>query len=268
MKRKIVRALALLCAAALCTALLPATALAQDFYGKGNVLIAVDMGPYAENDEAGYPEGTLGTLQWGEGAPTGVSTRPAFRPRAFAVPDDVTLPRAPDYAIETVYTVGQRVFFPFFGSDELSDENLQWFSADALPPELFDAHGAPRFLLRREHIRTENGVTQYRLPFWEPEDGTVQPCVDFPEIECVAATEHSTVWQYTGTVYSTRTGFDPDEYVGTVNLTAAEIRFFIDTCDEAYTVQSRIYGDPRWEDRRGDRDEAAQILTNCAGKTA
>ena len=46
-KRKFVRALALLCAAALCAALLPAAALAQDFYGEGNVLIAVDMGAYA-----------------------------------------------------------------------------------------------------------------------------------------------------------------------------------------------------------------------------
>ena len=29
------------------------TAKAQDFYGEGNVLIAVDMGPYAENVEIG-----------------------------------------------------------------------------------------------------------------------------------------------------------------------------------------------------------------------
>ena len=38
---------------ALCFSLLPVTALAQDFYGEGNVLIAVDMGPYAENVEIG-----------------------------------------------------------------------------------------------------------------------------------------------------------------------------------------------------------------------
>ena len=209
MKMIIVRALALLCAAALCVALLPATALAQDFYGEGNVLIAVDMAPYAENEAVSYPEGTLGTLQWGEGAPTGVSSRPAFNAHPYTVPEDITVPRAPDYDLETVYTVGQRVFFPFFGSDELSDEDLQWFSADALPPELFDAHGAPRFLLRREHIRTENGVTQYRLPFETAEDGTAQPCVDFLEIECAAVTAHSTVWQYTGAAFSTRADFDP-----------------------------------------------------------
>ncbi len=254
------RVLSWLCAAALCVALLPTAALAQDFYGEGNVLIAVDMGPYAENEDADYPEGTLGTLQWGEGAPTGESTRDAFRPRAFAVPDDVTLPPAPDYAIETVYTVGQRVYFPFFGDEELSDEDLQWFSADALPPELFDAHGAPRFLLRREHIRTENGVTQYRLPFETAEDGTAQPCVDFLEIEYAAVTAHSTVWQYTGAAFSTRADFDPAEYVGAVELTAAELQYFIETCDESYTKQGEIYGDPRWEDRYGDRDGKAAYV--------
>ena len=35
---------------------------AQDFYGEGNVLIAVDMGEYKENDAVSYPEGTMGTL--------------------------------------------------------------------------------------------------------------------------------------------------------------------------------------------------------------
>ena len=262
MKKQFIRqALIWLCVTALCVSLLPAAALAvQDFYGEGNVLIAVDMGPYAENDEVSYPEGTLGTLQWGPDAPTGESTRDAFRPRAFAVPDDVTLPRAPDYAMETVYTVGQRVFFPFFGSDELSDEDLQWFSADALPPELFDAHGAPRFLLRREHIRTENGVTQYRLPFEAAEDGTAQPCVDFLEIECAAVTAHSTVWQYTGAAFSTRADFDPAVYVGAVELTAAELQYFIETCDESYTKQGEIYGDPRWEDRYGDCDGKAAYV--------
>ena len=78
MKKQFIRqTLIWLCVLALCASLLPAAALAvQDFYGEGNVLIAVDMGPYAENDEAFYPEGTLGTLQWGTDAPTGVSTRP------------------------------------------------------------------------------------------------------------------------------------------------------------------------------------------------
>ena len=51
-------------------ALLPFPAQAkQDFYGEGNVLIAVDMAPYAQNEAVSYPEGTLGTLQWGPDAP-------------------------------------------------------------------------------------------------------------------------------------------------------------------------------------------------------
>ena len=71
MKKQFIRqALIWLCVTALCVSLLPAAALAvQDFYGEGNVLIAVDMAPYAENDEVSYPEGTLGTLQWGPGDP-------------------------------------------------------------------------------------------------------------------------------------------------------------------------------------------------------
>ena len=55
-------------------------AAAQDFCGEGNVLIAVDMGPFRVNEETGYPEGTMGTLIWGEGALTGTNTRPAFAP--------------------------------------------------------------------------------------------------------------------------------------------------------------------------------------------
>ena len=58
--------------------LLCCCAQAQDFYGEGNVLIAVDMGPFRINEEAGYTEGTMGTLAWGEDASTGISTRPAF----------------------------------------------------------------------------------------------------------------------------------------------------------------------------------------------
>ncbi|MBO4830837.1 MAG: hypothetical protein J5569_00005, partial [Oscillospiraceae bacterium] len=54
------------------------TAKAQDFYGEGNVLIAVDIAPYAENEYVDYPEGTMGTLRWGEDAEEGESTREAF----------------------------------------------------------------------------------------------------------------------------------------------------------------------------------------------
>ena len=96
MKRRIARALTLLCAAALAVSVLPSAALAQDVYGEGNVLIAVDMGSFAENEDAVYPDSTLGTLVWGKDAPAGESTRAAFKPRAYAVPEDVTLPPAPD----------------------------------------------------------------------------------------------------------------------------------------------------------------------------
>ena len=264
MKRIIVRALALLCAAALCTALLPAAALAQDFYGKGNVLIAVDMAPYAENEAVSYPEGTLGTLQWGEGAPTGVSSRPAFNAHPYTVSPDVTLPQAPDYAIETTYTVGQKVLFPYYRADAPEYAGDYWISADAFPPEVF-APGAPRFLTHSSCVKTEGGETWYKMPYEIVQDGAAHACADFLEIECVAVTEHSTVWQYTGTAYSNRTGFDPDDYVGAVELTAEEIQYFNDTCDEAYTVQGQVYGDPRWEDRRGDCDgKAAYVVLDLS----
>ena len=66
------------------------TAKAQDFYGEGNVLIAVDMAAYAENEDVDYPEGTMGTLVWGKDAPTGVSTREAFTYNTYTVPEGVS----------------------------------------------------------------------------------------------------------------------------------------------------------------------------------
>ena len=91
-KQFIRRCLLWLFAAALVFSLLPAAALAQDFYGEGNVLIAVDMGPYAENEDVSYAEGTLGTLRWGEDAPTGISTRAEFNAHAYEVSPDITPP--------------------------------------------------------------------------------------------------------------------------------------------------------------------------------
>jgi len=255
MKRTGTRLLARLCAAALVFSMLPFPALAQDFYGEGNVLIAVDMGPYAENEEVFYSEGTLGTLQWGGDAPTGVSTRAEFNAHSYTVPDDITLPRAPDYAVETVYTVGQKVFFPY-----LYEGEEMWFSADALPPEVLDSDGAPRFLIYRDRAKTENGEWQYLLPSWESDDGEVYPAPAFLEIECVATTAYSTVWQYTGASYASWPDFDPDVFMGAVELTEEEIRYFTDICDETYTAQEQIYGDPRWEDMRGDRDGKAAYV--------
>ena len=236
------------------------TAKAQDFYGEGNVLIAVDMAPYAENEEVSYPEGTMGTLVWGEDAPTGVSTRPDFSNHGYEASQEAVLPRAPDYDIETTYYVGQKFFFPYVGDIIFSDVEMQWFSADSLPPEVFCRNGEPGFLIHTSHVKTENGVTQYKLPYVASEDGEVYPAVDFLEIECAAVTEKSTIWQYTGKACSNRPDFDPADYVGAIELTEEDIRFFADACDEAYTVQERIYGDPRWEDRRGDCDGKAAYL--------
>ena len=96
MKKQFIRRILIwLCVIALCASLLPAAALAQDFYGEGNVLIAVDMGPYAENEAVSYPEGTLGTLVWGPDAASGENTRDAFNAHTYTVSPDVTPPRAP-----------------------------------------------------------------------------------------------------------------------------------------------------------------------------
>ncbi len=254
MKRKNILSMALLFAAALAVYVLSAGAKAQDFYGEGNVLIAVDMAPYAENDEVSYPEDTMGTLQWGEGAPTGKSTRPDFSPHAYKVSDDVVPPATPAYEIGTVYTVGQKVLLPFDCSDQWG-----WLTEDELPAAVFK-DGAPLFLIHSSCVAVKGGVTYYYLPINITETYEVYPCVDFLEIECVEVTEYSTIWQYTGNAFSNRPDFDPDDYVGAVELTEEEIQFFIDTCDEAYTMQGQVYGDPRWEDARGDRDGKAAYV--------
>ena len=247
------RALALICAAALSVAALSPAAMAQDFYGEGNVLIAVDMGPYAENDAVAYPEGTMGSLVWGDDAPEGTSTRPAFSPRAYTVPEEVAPLPLPDYAIEICYTVGQKTFLPY---DYVTDPEIAgtgFFAREDLPPEVFDESGAPAFLYNRSATRTIDGETYYYLTY-KLVDDVIYPCTDFLEIECVAVTEYSTVWQYTGVAYSTRPGFDASEYVGAIDLSDAELQHILDTCDEAYTRESAIYGDPRREDVNADRD--------------
>ena len=91
-------------------------ALAQDFYGEGNVLIAVDLGQFCVNEDVSYPEGTMGTLIWGEDALTGTSTRPAFESRAYT-PTLGVIP-AEEYEIETVYEVGQTRLFPCVRYDD------------------------------------------------------------------------------------------------------------------------------------------------------
>ncbi len=213
------------------------TAKAQDFYGEGNVLIAVDMAPYAENEDVDYPEGTMGTLIWGADAPTGESTREAFNNRHYEVDPEVAPVLAPNYEQNPSYHVKQTVFLPFIRYDDpdFAGRTAQ-FPASYLPAEVFTSDGKPNFFIHNDRVKTDNGNTRYSMYYEKTADGKYHPCVDFLEIECVAVTEHCTIWQHTGTVCSTRTGFDPNDYAGAVGLTDAEIQYFLDTCDNAYEI--------------------------------
>ena len=245
----------LLALAAVCLLIsLTLTAKAQDFYGKGNVLIAVDMAPYAENGDVSYPEDSMGILVWGEDAPEGENTREAFQNRHYEVSPDVVPVPAPEYELKTAYSVKQTVFLPFCLHYDPDLVGLAWFTADELPAELFSADGEPKFLIHQDAVEDNNGEKLYRLTCEKTPDGKMNPCVDFLEIECVAVTERITVWQYTGVSFSTRTGFDPDNYGNAVGLTDAEIRYFTDVCENACRIEGDTYGDPRWEDAYGDRD--------------
>ena len=221
----------------------------QDFYGEGNVLIAVDMGPFRVNEDAVYPEGTMGTLVWGDGAATGTSTRPAFAPRTYT-PTLGVVP-AGEYEIETTYEVGQTLLFPY----SRGGENVDWLEAEAFPEEV--ASRIQDCLLRSKVV---DGKTYYYADCDILPDDTPLPTLDFLEIECVAVTEHSTFWQYTGNVYSSREGFDPAEYGKAVSLSEEELRPVMETCDRAYQAEAAVYGDPHWEDAAGDRDGKAAFV--------
>ena len=264
----------LLCAAAL-LAVTPLTARAQDFYGEGNVLIAVDMGPYAENEDVSYPGGTMGNLKWGADAPTGVSTRAQFNNKKYN-PGNVSPVKAPDYEPEITYTVGQKLILPYYRfedpdlvdtNDPGFDTNDMVFYPEKLPAELFSEEYSG-ILISNDDIGTdEYGNTYCKMYYEKTEDGSIHPCADFLAIECVAVTEYSTIWQYTGNAYSTRTGFDIREYGDAIGgLSDYEFEFFTDTCDSAYREESRIYGDPLWEDMHGDRDsKAAYVIIDLDG---
>lgn len=238
------------------TAVLLCSAQAQDFYGEGNVLIAVDMGSFRVNEEAEYPEGTMGTLVWGEDALSGTSTRPAFAPRMYT-PTLGVVP-AEEYEIGTVYEVGQTLLFPYLRVDdpEFSNEEGAWLPEDAFPEEVI-ARG--NLLIAESRIDPETGGKEYSIPCAET-DGVMRPCVDFLEIECVAVTEYSTIWQYTGNVYSNRPTFDSLDYLDAIHLSKDEIKRYADICDRAYQTESEIYGDPHWEDAKGDRDGKAAYV--------
>ena len=156
MKRKV---LFLLSAVFTCCLAFAGNVQAQDFYGEGNVLIAVDMAPYAENEEVNYPENTMGTLIWGDDAPTGESTRPEFNNKIYTVPEDVTVKKAEPYEIETTYSVGQKMYLPFYRDDD-PDCLLQiWrYAAEYLPDGLFSPDGKPLFTISRDIIFEELSV--------------------------------------------------------------------------------------------------------------
>ena len=244
----------------LLTALLSGTAFAQNFYGKGNVLIAVDMAQYAENEDVYYPEGNMGTLVWGEDAPTGEGTRAAFEPKAWTPQEAVSPEPAPDYALETVYEVGQKLVYLYWRREDPDYAGFAWLPAQLLPAEAFTPEGQPRFPIQPYCVDVMDGVTVYYLPF-ETVGDEVFCCADFLELECAAVSAHCTIWQYAGNAWSTRTGFDIDEYMGAVGLSDAEIALLAGNLDAACEAEARVYGDPRREDMLGDRDgKAACVL--------
>ncbi|MBR1497923.1 MAG: S-layer homology domain-containing protein [Oscillospiraceae bacterium] len=251
MKHKFSQIISSLITFALLLGILPAGVLAQDFYGEGNVLIAVDMSEYEED---GGESGGLGTLRWGEGAGTGESTRLFAEITPYTAPTPAISYRAEAYEIETEYKTGDRYWLPFCPVNGAFI--LYYYSEDELPKGVDPS----RLLLRG---RTELGEVRYGVPSELHEaDGTefVTPIVDFIEIECAGSSEHSTVWQYTGHVRSDREGFRASDYSQAVTLTSDEIALIENICDRAYETQSEVFGDPHWEDRLGNRDGKAAYV--------
>ena len=226
---------------------------AQDFYGQGNVLIAVDMSPYAENDDAVCREGTMGTLIWGDDAPEGVSTRPDFSFSTYTVPEDIVLPVAPEYEAVTKYHTGQKVILPIFRQDDPDYCGTAEISKDDFPAEVFEDPGR-LFLYSPYYMKTVGDDVSFQIDFEKTEDGTIHPSCDFIELECVGISEYSTIWLYTGTVYSNRTGFDKNDYGEAPVLTDAGIALFEEICDSVYTREKTVFGDPACEDLNGDSD--------------
>lgn len=147
--------------------------------------------------------------------------------------------------------MGQALLFPYLRVDD--PEYLGY--ADYLQEEAFPGEVIARgnSLIAESRIDPGTGGKEYSVPCAKT-DGVMRPCVDFLEIECVMVTEYSTIWQYTGNVYSNRPTFDPAEYLDAVHLSEDELKLFADVCDRAYLAEGQIYGDPRREDAKGDRD--------------
>ncbi len=230
-----------------------ASASALDFYGEGNLLVAVDMGAYAENEDVSYPEGTMGTLVWGADAPEGESTVPAFAPKAFTVPEDIAAPVAPAYEIRTKYQVGQKMMYPYSRGGVIG-----YFTQDEFPEEVFDENGLPLFPTCEATSNTTEGITYYCGSLAQLEDGTLILAMDFLECECLAVSDHFTLWVFTGQIYSKRSDFNLAEYNTPLELTEEEIGGYMAWMESTWETESRVCGDPGFMDARGD----------CDGKTA
>ena len=249
-----------ICTAVIMLALMPVTAYAQEFYGEGNVLIAVDVGEYAENEDVYYHEGTMGELTWGADAPRGTGTRPAFNPHSGVIRGGF-VPVTP-YETEDLYQVGQKIFLSFYRFDDPDyiQENRK-IPVGSFPAEVFDQDGNRLFRTSDDNMSSDqDGNILFDVPC-ELSDGELHPCMDFLEFECLEITQCCTIWQYTGVAYSTRTGFDIEEYVGAVEMEPEEQTMLSSFCDGAYLKEARLSGDPGWEDRSRDRDgKAAGVI--------
>ena len=237
-------------------------AYAQDFYGEGNVLIAVDMGDYAENEGVYYPEKTMGTLVWGSDAPVGKSSRAPFNAHPAGGRNTAELKTAEEYEPQTAYYAGQKIYLPF-NTDMYkyadTDAPMCWLSTDRFPQELV-RDGSCVFQYSEEYIKTENGVTSYYIEYEEDENGEKYPLYDFVELECVCVSEYCTLWRYTGVTYSNRPVFNIGIYGEAVDLSDEQIECFADLCNRAYLAQKESVGDPLFEDLHGDRDKKAAFV--------
>ncbi len=227
---------------------------AQDFYGEGNVLIAVDMASYEENEDVKINSGSFGKIIWGDDAPEGISTRPEFNNRKYKVPDSVVALKNDDYEITDKYTVGQKLFYMCYRIDDPDRDKIYYVDKALLPAELFDEKGNRKFFISDSCVGTRDGKTVYSYFCEKDKNGAVHPCCDFLEIECIKITDQMTLWAYTGHACSTRTGFDINDYVGAVKMTQEEIDYITESVHDANTLEPDVFGDPHTLDMKCDRD--------------
>lgn len=226
---------------------------AQDFYGKGNVLIAVDMEQYGENEDVLYATDTMGKLVWGEDAPDGTSSRPTFNNKPYAVPEELKLKEAPDYEPEVTYKVGDKFFlqYPVRNSDRV---NFGIADREGFSDELFSENGEPLFIYQRDDSYYGDDKHRYLTMAEFYDDGYTKSSVAFVEIECVQTGEYYTLWQVTGNFVPPECEYDESRLPRAVSLTQEQKELFANICDKAVQQESPIFGDYRFSDCTGDRD--------------